>query len=34
MGALLSVLLGVGIAAIVGAEILRRRRKRARAAVG
>jgi membrane protein DedA with SNARE-associated domain len=34
MGALLSVLLGVGIAAIVGAEILRRRRKRARAATG
>jgi membrane protein DedA with SNARE-associated domain len=34
MGTLLSVLLGVGIAAIVGGEILRRRRKRARAAAG
>ena len=34
MGTLLSVLLGAGIAAIVGAEILRRRRRRARAAAG
>jgi membrane protein DedA with SNARE-associated domain len=34
MGTLLSVLLGVGIAAIVGAEILRRRRRRAREAAG
>ena len=34
MGTLLSVLLGVAIAAIVTAEIMRRRRKRARAAAG